>query len=176
MSWLAVKAFLGRIPRGVWIVLAVVILLGLGVRWYQGQIKAADRAGYARAERDIAAKALALKAKIDATTAKITAKLKERNDVETHRIAAVADDVRLRGPGKAACPRFARVPNAASGHSPPAREGSPAVGEVPDAGGADLIALPFSGTIALAEQHDKCRADILSYREWEKQLRETWPK
>lgn len=176
MTWLAAKAFLGRIPRWAWIALAAAILIGLGIRWHNGQVKAADRAGYARAERDIAAKALALKAKIDATTARITAKLKERNDEETRRIAADADDVRLRGPGKASCPRVAGIPRPASGHNPPARSAGTALDTLSDAGGSDLIAMPFSGAVALAEQHDRCRADVLSYREWEKLVRDAWPK
>jgi hypothetical protein len=180
VSWLAIRTFFGGVPRKVWIALAIAAAAGalifLGVRWYHNKIEAADAAGYARAEQDIAAKAKALKDKVDALTLKITQRLKDKNNEAHRRIDADVRTVLVRGPGKASCPGYSSVPAKPGGYVSPSGQPGAAVDTVPNSGGIDLIALPFAGAVGLAELNDKCRADLLSYREWERQVREAWPK
>lgn len=160
----------------VWMIVAIA---ALAWHWHGGRIEAAIERTNAhwKAEFDqLAAKAFLLKRKADQAAAKISTDLRSRND-ETHRaIARAYDDVRLRGPGKAACPGGAGIPAGAGGHVAAAGPADAAVAAMPDRERLDLIALPFGPTVEFAEQHDRCRADLLSYREWERQVRAIWPK
>lgn len=178
MAWfLAAKAFAGRIPRQVWIGLgAALLLLGL-VIWHQRHAHNALEAAYNRGTADegarIAKKAIDLKARIDALSGKISIALKGRNNEENRIIAGRADDLRLRGPGKAACPGVAGVPSGAGGSvTASGRPDAPATG-LPD---QDRIALPFDWTVSQAETCDLNRAEALTWREWWKQQSEAWAK
>lgn len=174
--FLAVRAFLGKLPREVWYALALALAVWLAFRWYDGQIDAAEKRGAQAENARLTAKALELKRNTDALTRKIADTLRSRNDDQARRIAAAADDLRLRGPGKATCASQPVIPAVAGGQQSPARPGGTAVDRMPDAPRLDIIGLPFADTIALAEQHDRCRADLLTYREWEKQVRAAWPQ
>jgi hypothetical protein len=39
-----------------------------------------------------------------------------------------------------------------------------------------LVGLPVSSAVGFAEQHDVLRAEVISWREWYRRLREAWPK
>lgn len=159
-----IGAFLKRIPRWVWIVLAVIALVVAGRVYHNHKagaaITAAEKRGEARAYAAVEKRALALTAKANA----ISANLRSKNNETVRRIAADADALRVRGPGKASCPSAAFV--AASGHSGPAgRPGDAALDQVPDSERVDLIGLPFPDALDFAEAHDRYRAEVLTRRE-----------
>lgn len=177
MTWLAIKAFLGRIPRGAWIGAAVVALLLLGSCVHARKVKQYGNERYAagvKAEGDrLAKKAAELKAKADAASAKISTALKEKNDAQARVIVRAADDLRLRGAGKAACPRYSSI-SASPGRSVPTSGGSNvAPAGLPD---QDRIALPFGWTVDQAEKCDLNRSEVLTWRAWYAQQKEAWAK
>jgi hypothetical protein len=158
-----VGRFLKSIPRWVWLAIAAALLLFLGVRWHNGQIKDAEKRGADRAYAAVEKKAREIEAKANATADKIRSK----TDETARAIAADADVIRMSGPGKArACP----VPQGSSRRETAGGQGSPAVDQVPDTGGVDLIALPFAPTVRLAEVCDLNRGEVLAWREWHSKL------
>lgn len=173
-----IKAALSKIPRPVWIALAVVAILLLGTCAHKRSVKKFGEERYAagvKAEGErIAKKAEAIKAKADALTSKISTTLRKRNDETNRRIVSDANSLLVRGPGKASCPGYSGVPSPASGHVAPARPSDAPLASVPDGERINLIALPFAPTVGFGRQHDQCQADLKSYREWEIQIREAW--
>jgi len=179
LAGLALKAapvtgFFKSVPRWAWIALAVAALIGAGLffhaRAVSSAIDAAEKRGEKRADARHAKKAREWEARING----ISANLRSRNSETNRRIAGDADALRVRGPGKAACLNPATP--AASGHLPPGRAADAPVAEVPDGERVDLIALPFADAIAFAEQHDLCRAEVLTWREQSGQQAEAWQK
>lgn len=167
-------AFFRGIPTLAYALLAVAVLIGMGVGLHvkavHNAISAAEKRGEDRAYARVEAKALALAAKAQA----LATDLRNRNNETNRRIAADADALRLRGPGRASCPGYPAP--AASGHNAPGRPGDAAVDRLPDQERLDLIALPFSGTVAFAEQCDLNRAEVLTWREYSAKLLKAWPK
>jgi hypothetical protein len=95
------------------------------------------------------------------------AQLRERNDAENRTIAADGADLRVRGPGKAICTGGVGPAPAASGHVEASRPADAPVAEMPDTERPPVIALPFAGTIAFAEQCDANRAEVIARRAME---------
>jgi hypothetical protein len=160
MTWLAARAFLGRVPKAVWIAIAVALVLWLGVRWYNGQIRDAEKRGADRAYAEVEKKARALEAKANATADKIRSK----TDEQARAIAADADTLRVSGPGKArACP----IPAPASRRE--AADGKPdAPG--PEVPSDDRAAVPWQWLVQRAEVCDLNRNEVLAWREWHEKL------
>jgi hypothetical protein len=100
----------------------------------------------------------------------LASKLRERNREEANRIVDDAGGMRLSGPGKARCPGI------------PAGTGRPeAQPRKPDAPGPEVppderAAVPWQWLVNRAEQCDLNRNEVISWREWHKQLTEAWPK
>jgi hypothetical protein len=172
-----VGAFLKAVPAWAWKLLAVLALLAAGYLWHQHAAHKATAAAYAQGQADeaarIAKKALALKAKVDALTGKIAANIKERNDEENRRIAASADALRLRGPGKAICAAGTGLSSASGG--------SVAAGGTGDAAGPymppeDRAAVPWGWLTDRAEEHDLERAEVVAWRTWYQRMVAAWPK
>lgn len=175
MTWLAVKAFLGRIPRGAWIAAAVVAILLLGTCAHKRAVTKFGKERYAagvKYEGDrIAAKARTLAAE----AAAISAKARSLNSEKNRRIASDADAVRVRGPGKASCLNPATP--GASRYIPPAGKPDAARPEVPAANGEALLAaVPWPWLVDRAEQCDLNRAEAETWRAWHKQLEDAWAK
>jgi hypothetical protein len=180
MPWiLALRAFFGRISPAAWRIIIVVAVLAAGVILHQRAahkaLRTADATGYARAMTEVETKAKALKAKADRLNAAIAADERKRNDEQARHIARDADDLRLRGAGKAICPRHAGLPGGSSGPVAPGRPADDTLDPVLDGRGAELIALPFDDTVAFAEQRDLDRAEVLSWRSWYDRLVKAWP-
>ena len=178
LKLLPLRRFLSAIPRPVWIALAAVAVFGVAYAYHRNAVNDARKAGYAQGVRDesarIAKKAAALKREVDSLSMRIAAKLRERNDETNRAIARDADDLRLRGPGKAACPRVALVPGG-SGRSVAAggrADGAPA--QVPIGDG--FAAVPWGWLVDRAETSDLNRAEVLAWREWHRQQSEAWAK
>lgn len=172
-----VGAFLKRIPRPVWIAIAIIAILLLGTCVHKRSVKKFGEERYAAGVRDeaerIAAKAFLIKSKADAASNKITAALKEKHDAQIVVISRDADSLRVRGPGRASCPGSASVPSASGGNL------APSGGTVPAATGLpveDRIALPFGYAVNQAEVCDFNRAEALSWREWWKLQSDAWAK
>lgn len=171
----AIKATARRIPPKVWLILAVVAVV-VGAFFLHRHIAhkaltAAHDAGYAEGVRDNEAAHVAAQAKANERAEKINSKIRSKSDEDVRAINRDADVVLLRGPGKAVCPGLAAAPGAAGGHGAASGAGDAAVGEVPDPERAELIALPFAGTIAFANQCDVNRSEVLSWRESDSQQR-----
>lgn len=175
IPFLAVKTFLGRIPRTAWIALAVIAILALGTCAHKRAVKKFGNeryaAGVAYEQARLEKKAKELKAKADAMTGKITTQLRTKHDEKVVVITRAADDLRVRGPGKASCPGNPGIP-ASSGRSDAAsgRTDAPATG-LPE---QDRIALPFGYAVNQAEVCDLNRTEVLTWREWHKQQSEAW--
>jgi hypothetical protein len=162
-SWVA-DALKSLSPR-VWLALAGILLaVGLVVlheRHAKAEIAAAEKRGAAAEGARIAAQVNRLTDRING----VAQKLREKGREDDRRIAADADDLRVRGPGHAACSAVVSAPRAPGGAAA-AGEAGAAVAPVPDGGGAELIALPFAGAVQLVEDHDQCLADRSRWERW----------
>lgn len=168
-----VGALLKRVPRGVWIALAVVAILLVGSCVHKRKVKAFGEERYAagvKAEGDrIAAKA----AKIAKEAAEISAKARSLNNETNRRIARDADVIRVSGPGKASCLNPATP--GASRYVPPAGKPNAAGPQVPSGDGEALLAaVPWPWLVDRAEQCDLNRAEAETWRAWHRQLEEAW--
>src|SRR5690348_11337815 len=142
----AAKSFLSAIPRPVWEALTVLAYVVALFALHQHYVHAHDAkltaSINAEWQRKLDAQVAEIKQK-DAQLATISAQLRKANDEANLAIAADARDLRLRGPGKATCPRVSSAPAAAGGHVQTAPAADAPVAPLPDAGGIELIALPF---------------------------------
>jgi hypothetical protein len=167
---------LRRVPWQAWAALAVIIAIGLGAWWHGHKVKsafaAAERRGEERAYTRVAAQALEIKRKADAASLKISTDLRNQNDVEARNIARTADDLRLRGPGKAACPGRSGLPAAAGGPQPTGRAADAAGDPLPADGG--FAAVPWGWLVDRGEQCDLNRAEVISWRAWHQQQSTAW--
>lgn len=154
--------FLKAVPRKVWIALLIAIAIGLvvwkAVSWYNNQIEAAELRGEARAYAAVEQRAIELKGKADQVAAKIRSKKNE----EDQRVAAAVDDFRLRGAGKASCPRSAFQPS--GGRQQASAPVDPAVGEVHPEQGPELVALPFPVWADVIENYELLRNEVIAWR------------
>jgi hypothetical protein len=146
-----------RLPAPpVWLVVA---LLAAGAIWHGNKVDAAFYAGELQERTAWEAKAAKWVNRITA----INSAIRSKTDEKSRAIAGIADDLRVRGPGKAICTSIPSAP--ARRHDAPAGTADAAVGEVPDRERFDLIALPFADAIAFAEQHDINLAEAAAWRE-----------
>jgi cell division protein FtsL len=164
--------FLPRLPRWLWILLAVVAAGAVGAIWHQHRthatIAAAEKRGEDRAYAAVEAKAL----KLAEQARSLAASIRSKTDDTNRRIAGDADAIRLRGPGKAACPVAA--PAATGGRIAPGGDANAPMDRLPDPERVDIIGLPFAGTVAFAEQHDLNRAEVIAWREYSAALQKAW--
>lgn len=172
-----VGRFIKAVPRSVWIVLAVIAILLLGTCAHKRAVKKFGDERYAAGVRDederITKKALAIKAKADAASAKISAAFKEKNNEENRSIARSADNLRLRGAGKSACPAYSRVASGPGGPiAPGGAKGASATGLPVE----DRIAVPFGWAVDQAERCDMNRAEVLAWRSWHEAQSKAWAK
>lgn len=173
MSFLALRAFLGRIPRSAWIAAAVIAVLLLGTCAHKRAVSNFGKERYAagvKAEGDrIASKA----AKIAKKAEEISAKARELNSETNRLIIADARTVLVRGPGKAACLNPATP--GASRYVTPVRKPDAPRPEVPTGDGQPLLAaVPWPWLVDRAEQCDLNRAEAETWRAWHRQLEEAW--
>ena len=165
LSWLRLlPAVVRLVPREVWYVLALALLYRGALTWHANKVDAygAERfmAGYKKAVDD--GKQLQAQAELIGTA--ISNKLKGENDETLRAIDRLGDDLRLRGPGKAACSYPAQPGAAASGHKPSGGSADAPVDRVPDSEGQQLIGLPFFSTVEFAKLCDANRNEALTWR------------
>lgn len=175
-AWFAKKlifqrigAGLKRVPGKVWVALAIIAALVAAFFVHQHiageRLQARYNAGYAQGRLDATKAQIAAQAKADAAAKAINTTIRKKTDEEDRHIARDADDLRVRGPGKAACPGVAAPRRPASGHVAVGGAPDAAVGQVPGGGGVDLIAVPFADLIDFAEHADRNRAEVNAWRE-----------
>lgn len=177
-AWAGIKSFFGSLNSQGWMGLIGCVLLswlslhhwGEARHWKKqsAQFEKLYNADETAAQK-IAQHALALKAQLDSLGRNISTTLKGLNDAKNTRIDSSADALRVRGSGKAACPGNTRLPASSSGHQQPSGTGNAALPQLRDAGGIDLIALPFADTVDFGQEHDRYRAEVLTWREWYRQ-------
>jgi hypothetical protein len=167
------RALLGKIPTWLYAVAAVALLLGIGAHLHSNAVHKAIAAAEKRGEEREAAHVLAAVEKIQANAAKITANIRSKNNEANIRIRRDADDLRLRGPGKALCTNTASsAPVRPSGSS---GQADAAVAPLSNPGGSVLIAVPFNDLILFAEQHDRLRAAVQATVEQHDKLQAAQP-
>lgn len=179
MTWLAAVAlklspvgrFLKAVPWQVWAAIGLAVALWLGVQWHQheaGQaLEAAEKRGEDRAYANVEAKAKALEEK----ARELAQQIRSRTDETNRRIAGDADDLRLRGPGRAACP--VAPPAGAGGRDEAGGAGDAAGPQMPS---GDRAAVPWGWLVDRAEQCDLNRAEALAWREWRRRYTAEWEK
>lgn len=170
----AAKLFLSGIPKQVWIGLAIVGVIVLGLFLHAREVSKFGKEQFdkgvkheqARIEKKI--KDLAAKAE------KVSSDAQELARKDRRRINATARSLIVRGPGKAACSPTVSISTGGSDRPNPG--GSPPVDAVPDGQGQSLIGVPFTGAITLAENHDLCWSRERAWRKWHSDLSEIWKK
>lgn len=166
---LRIVGFFKKIPAWVYILIAVAIAAGVLAHLHSNAVKSFGDQRFQDGVNAEKAAVASAQARANARATKINTSLRTTNDEENRTIARSADDVRLRGPGKAVCPGLAAAPRAASGHVAAGGAANAPVDQLPDPERPALITLPFADTIAFAEQHDRCRAESLTWRESDRQ-------
>lgn len=165
---LSLLAALRLVPKWVWIALALAIAFRVATGWHDARVKAVWQAGYDQAVAD----GREIAKQTDERTSEIATNIRSKTDETSGRIAARADDQRLRGPGKAraSCPA---VP-AAAGERPEAGRDSDAAG--PGLPAEDRATVPWEWLVRRAATCDLNRAEVLAWREWHQRVLEAWPK
>lgn len=160
---------LGKVPRWLWIALAIVFVMLAVAIWHGRKVKAFGeerfKAGYAEAVQDGKQAA----AKLETEAARATTTIRRNTDEEVGRIARRSDDLRLRGPGRAVCPAPAA---AASGPKPPGGAADAGVDRLPGAERPELAAVPYQELVQRSATADANRAEVLAYRQaWQELTR-----
>lgn len=169
-----VKSVLGKLPSWVWIALAVIAALVAATIYHGHKVRQFGneryQAGVAAEDARVAAKANA----IAAQAAALTAKIRSNTDETNRRIAVDANALRVRGPGKAACPYPAA--SGSGGHVDSAATADASVDPVPDGQRPALIALPFPATIDFAEAYYRLLAEVKAWRDQHDALDKAQPQ
>lgn len=167
-----IGVLLARVPRWVWIALAVVALVAVGAWWHGNRVEAFGNAKY-QAGRDSRDKEIErLTRELDGRNAALAAEIRRNHDAQIRRNAVDADALRVRGPGKGACAPV--VPPGSGGRDAAGGPGDAAVDQVHNGAGEPLIGLPFPATVSFAEQHDNFRTEALSWRGWHARFTAEW--
>lgn len=189
-------AILKRIPRQVWIALAVAAVLVAAIIWHQAKAHAAiDRAVKAAVASAIDKRdgqwrqrldqehraALAWKGRADAQLAQISKLQRKLTDEETRRIDADRRAMLLRGPGKAAAPAGCRpgdhpgLPGIAGRHVAQPGAAADAGTEMPAVDGSDQWAVvPWDWLVAVVSERDAFRFEAIGWRGWHASITGAW--
>lgn len=165
---LSLLTALRLVPKWVWIALAVAVAFRAAVGWHDAKVMAVWQAGYAQAVAD----GEKIAKHTDKRASEIATNIRSKTDETSGRIAARADDQRLRGSGKAraSCPA---VP-APADERPEAGRNSDATG--PRLPPEDRATVPWDWLVSRAATCDLNRAEVLAWREWHQRVLEAWPK
>lgn len=187
-AWFLVPAFpllvsriLTAIPPKVLYAALGLIALTLAFIWHGHEVKqlkaAAFAAGEAKADKDwqgafdqMKVASDQWKANFEAKSTALSDQLRINHAQELRDIAARADDLRLRGPGKATFSCAGRqldsgLPSPAGGLVSPGGNQSDQVAPMPSDGGP-LAIVPWPELVARAEQADDNAAEVTTWREW----------
>lgn len=161
-----VGRFLKRVPRWVWIALAVLAVILAGAWWHGRQVKAFGNerfaAGYAKRVAEESAEA----ARRAARDVEITAPIRRKTDETIASNARHADALRVRGPGAAAA-CVNPVPAGPGRRDAPVGGADAAADRVPD---PQRIIVPFPWLVDSGERCDGALAEASAWREWHAKL------
>ena len=173
-----VKAFLQLIPRWAWIALAVVAVLLAGY-WLHGRaVRNAYQTAYAAGRADekkdwqaafakMQEAAAAWRANYEDAATRISTEEGARHDAEIRSNAIRADDLRVHGPGAAACTGpgdRAGLSTAPGGPDAASGTGDASVAGVPEH--PSLAAVPWGRLVDYAESCDANRSEVTAWRAW----------
>lgn len=170
-----VGGILKAIPAKAWLYIAIaiaVVVAGVVAHSkHQAAISRVKAEAYAQGVADTKAAQKAANKTFVAKSETINSNIRKKANEEASRSARGFDDVRLHGPGKAVCPGSAIAPSSASRHvEAPAAAGAP-VGQVPDSGRPDLIAVPFDDFLTVIERGDQAIIEDRAWRDSDTQQR-----
>lgn len=185
--WAMLSGIAQAISPKVWLVIAALAALGGAWWWHTSTVSAAYNKGYAQAsvERDAAwrgafdkmnAAAQGWRDNFEQRGAQIAAEIGARHAQELRANAALADALRLRGPGRAAA---CLNPGGGAGLAP-GSGGHDAPGGAADAGMAGLpdetpmAIVPWPDLIQRSEDADADRAEVKAWREWYARTKDEW--
>ncbi len=169
-----------RLPK--WLVygLAALLVLGIAYFWHGHVVKVAYREAYAAGEKDADRRWKGAFAEMkrasgqwrqnyEKRSSQLSDALRTAHEQDLRRIAADADDLRLRGPGRAAAPGCR--PGSAAGLGPAAGQGGqpapgPGAPASPLPAGDRLAIVPWGWTVRQAEEHDQLLAEVKLWRTW----------
>lgn len=165
------KAVAGSIPWQVWAVAGALLLLGLGscvhghkVKAFEKDVIAANDTKWQKRLDQAHQEALDWKTKFEARTAAISQDIRRNHETTLRSNAALADDLRLHGPGAARCGADrSKVAAAAGGRDQAGGRPDAASGQMP-AGEGDAV-VPWGWLVTSAQQCDANRSEVLSWRE-----------
>lgn len=172
-----VGKFLKAIPGWVWIALGTTVLLGGAVYLHHRAVQAAYTAAYTAGVDDSEAmwqskfddmerEAAQWRERYETAALEISSEERARHVAEIQSNAARADDLRVHGPGAAACRQpasSAGLSTGTGGDDTFGRAADAAVAGVPAGGYA---AVPWADVVSFAELHDANRSEALIWREW----------
>jgi hypothetical protein len=158
-GFLGVRELFVKIGIGLLTLLAIGFAVWRMVAWYQGQIDDA----YDRGVQYEQSRNTARSNQITGRQNEAAAVIKDEANAKVITIVRDAADLRVRGPGKAACPPVA----VASTGGPEAAVASPGdpVGGVHPPGGGSLAAVRWDDLVTIAEQHDRLLIEVVAWRQ-----------
>jgi hypothetical protein len=175
---------LKRVPRFVWVALAIAVLLFAGFKLHQREageaIAAAEKRGAdasdMRWQGQLAAarlEAAQWRAQAEDRQRRINQQLKERHDEKVRANAALADALRVRGPGAAAARCRPLDPASLSAAAGGRRQAAPAADAAgPPMPAADgLAVVPWEWLVRRAEQFDELLSEAMTWRRSDAQQR-----
>lgn len=165
-------SFLKGLPWQVWAGVAALLAVWFAWHWHTGQVKKADKAGYARAmgevrahAEQVAAEARLLAARAQTLQATINSNVRSDYVEKSATARTRADALRLRVPDSLQCPAGnAAVPGSASGASGQA-EGRDLSG---------MAVIPWRPLVDRGEQCDIYRAQVEGWQSWYGQQSAAW--
>lgn len=183
MLWfIAAKAFLGGVPRWVWIALAAVAVLTAGVVWHkhrahaaiQAAVKAED-AVWVQRLADERKRAVAARSEAEAAHAAMSDMERKQHEQVIRSNAAAASALLVRGAGAARC-RPLDNPGAATspgGHNQSAPITDAARSQMPT---GDWALVPWDWLVKRAQEHDDVLDEDRTWRTNDAHQREAWEK
>lgn len=175
-----VKNIVAKVPRWVWLTLAVVIALLAAVLVHQHYAQKRIDAAYAQGKADankqwaeafesMRKTSEAWKQRYETKSDALTNLERTRHEETLRANAARADDLRLHGPGRASAaycrpgndPRLSGLPGGQDGT--PAQPDAPGP-QVPSGDGFAIV--PWSWLVQRAEEHDALLSEVTTSRRW----------
>lgn len=180
---LGVGRWLGAIarslPREVWYGLALAALLGGAWWWHRDAVSdareegrkagiAASDAKWQGAFARMQAASDQWRANYEGAATKLSTEIGKRHDQENRLSAALADALRLRGPGRAAAPgcRSGAAPGLSAATGEPGRPAAPGDAPGPGLPAEDRAIVPWPWLVSRAEEHDRLRSRVKAWEEW----------
>lgn len=160
-KFLGIDKIFVKLGLGLFTLLALGFAIWRVIVWYDNQLDDAFNKGEASAYAKVIERTAATAAKLNSRAAE----LRGRANAQTDDVTDAAADLRLSGPGKAACPAADPI-GSSIGYQPPVAQTGNSVGSVHPPGGSNLAAVPWDDLVTVVEQHDKLLVDAVVCRQF----------